>query len=307
MVIDPAAYQFDLVFDQNVYDENGNVIATLEGQKVTLDDSWDDLSPRFVVDYEIAPHVMVFGSLAKGYKAGGYNSVRSPPSSRTRTSGTSRAASRACSPTWTAGEHFGVLLRLQRQAGHLAGLERRWLGVPQYVVDTSDEEAFGIEVDARWQPLEAFTMTANLAFIDATYKDKVTRDGGRPVGRTDRRAALSAALGASYVWSLGNHGLLDLSAMHAYRGESRCNKESKAQGDCTISPNFEVGEATNRTDVRIGWTDYDDRWGVAAFVNNVFDNQYVDRRQQPDQGHVRHAVRVDLRAAEVGHRDAGNF
>ena len=64
--IDPSAYQFDLVFDKNVYDENGNVIATLEGRKVTLDDSWDDLSPRFVVDYEIAPHVTVAGSRARG-------------------------------------------------------------------------------------------------------------------------------------------------------------------------------------------------------------------------------------------------
>ena len=42
---------------------------------VTKKDSWDDVSPRVVLDYKITPDVMWFGSLAKGYKAGGYNSV----------------------------------------------------------------------------------------------------------------------------------------------------------------------------------------------------------------------------------------
>jgi iron complex outermembrane receptor protein len=70
--IRPEAYQFDLVFNFPEPIEGQQV----EGHKVTLDDSWDDVSPRFVVDYKVNPDVMVFGSLAKGYKAGGYNSVQ---------------------------------------------------------------------------------------------------------------------------------------------------------------------------------------------------------------------------------------
>ena len=33
------------------------------------------MSPRLVLDYKVNPDIMWFGSLAKGYKAGGYNSV----------------------------------------------------------------------------------------------------------------------------------------------------------------------------------------------------------------------------------------
>ncbi len=64
--IPPEAYQFDLVFA---------LPPGIEGRKVRRSDSWEDVSPRFVIDYEVQPDVMVFGSLAKGYKAGGYNSV----------------------------------------------------------------------------------------------------------------------------------------------------------------------------------------------------------------------------------------
>jgi len=69
--IDPAVYNFDLVF---AFPPIGDQV--IEGQKVKLKDSWDDISPRLVLDYKITPDVMVFGSLAKGYKAGGYNSVQ---------------------------------------------------------------------------------------------------------------------------------------------------------------------------------------------------------------------------------------
>ena len=63
--------------------------------------------------------------------------------------------------------------------------------------------------------------------------------------------------------------------MHAYRGETRCNGGSELQGTCGDAGNFDLGEATNRTDLRLAWSDVGDTWAVAAFVTNVFDNQYV--------------------------------
>ncbi len=86
---------------------------------------------------------------------------------------------------------------------------------------------------------------------------------------------VSAALGASYIWNLSQYGLLDASVMHAYRGESRCNADSQFQGTCQVSPNFNVGEATNRTDLRLAWSSAGDRWGVAAYLTNAFDERYV--------------------------------
>ena len=60
-----------------------------------------------------------------------------------------------------------------------------------------------------------------------------------------------------------------------YRGESRCNADSTRQGTCQVSPNFEVGEAQQRLDVRLAWSSDDQRWGAAVFVTNLLDDQYV--------------------------------
>jgi iron complex outermembrane receptor protein len=270
--IPPQAYQFDIVFDLSALG--------LEGQKVKLEDSWDDVSPRFVVDYEVTDGVMVFGSLAKGYKAGGYNSVE--VGSRFDNEDVWNLESGVKSVF----ADLGLLVNASvfyyeysdKQAISLVtGVNGS--GIPQYVVDSSDEEAYGLEAEVRWQPVEALTLSANLAWIDATYKKKIVDDdsggtvnlAGDPTGEP----YFSAALGASYVWQLGQYGLLDASAVHAYRGESRCNAGSAFQGTCQVSPNFKVGEATNRTDLRLAWSSAGDRWGVAAYLTNAFDERYV--------------------------------
>jgi iron complex outermembrane receptor protein len=267
--IPPEAYMFDLVFAFPPI--NGQVI---EGQKVRLKDSWDDVSPRFVIDYKVTPDVMVFGSLAKGYKAGGFNSVQ--PLSRFANEDVWNVEGGVKSLFADIGliVNSSVFYYVYNDKQAITLVEGE-SGVSQYVVDTSDEEAYGLDVDARWQPVDALTLTANLELIDATYRKYISPAGTDLSGEPTGEPRLSAALGASYVWTLDSFGKLDLSAMYAYRGESRCNADSKSQGSCQVSPDFKVGDATNRTDVRLAWSSETDRWGVAAYVTNVFDDQYV--------------------------------
>jgi iron complex outermembrane receptor protein len=267
--IPPEAYNFDLVFAFPPI--NGQVI---EGQKVRLKDSWDDLSPRFVIDYKITPDVMVFGSLAKGYKAGGYNSVQ--PLSKFQNEDVWNVEAGVKSLF----ADIGVIVNssvfyyqyLNKQAITLVTAEN---GVGQYVIDTSDTEAYGLDVDARWQPVNALTFSANLEYIDVTYKKYTSPSGINLSGQPTGEPKLSAALGGSYVWTLGAAGKLDLSAMYAYRGQSRCNADSQFQGNCQVSPNFKVGEATNLADLRLAWSSDGSRFGVALYVDNVFDDRYV--------------------------------
>jgi iron complex outermembrane receptor protein len=273
--IPPEAYRLgDLIFR----------VDTPDGP-VELDDSWDDVSPRLVVDYAVSPDVMVFGSLAKGYKAGGYNSVEVGSQFDNEDVWNVEAGVKSVYP------HVGVILNAStfyyvyydKQAISLADdvgcspedPDGGGACIPQYVVDTSDEKAWGIDAEARWQPYDHIMLYANVAFIDATYKDKVTRDDVDLSGEPTGEPYLSAALGASYVWMLDAFGDLDLSARYAYRGESRCNSDSQRQGTCQVSPNFDVGEEQHRLDVRLAWTSEDDGWGLAAFVTNVLDDQYV--------------------------------
>lgn len=266
--IPPEAYRFsDIVFQ----------VDTPPGG-VTKKDSWDDVSPRLVLDYKIAPNVMVFGSLAKGYKAGGYNSTEVGSEFENEDVWNVETGIKSVFPD------AGVILNASvfhyiynnKQAialvNDVAGSD-----IPQYVIDTSDEKAWGIDVDAQWRPVDQLRLYANLAFIDATYKDRVTRGtdpldlSGEPTGEP----YLSAALGASYGWALSAAGDVELSGRYAYRGKSRCNADSERQGTCALQAAFEVGESTQRLDLRLAWTSASDTFGLAAYVTNVLDDQYI--------------------------------
>ena len=240
--------------------------------------SWSDWSPRFVVDYHVADDTMVFASLAKGYKAGGYNAF-------------SPGAHFDNEDVWNveAGVKRSLAdgrLQFEASAYHYRYDNRQaiWLdtttAVPRYVINVSDLAAWGAEFSARWQPTAALSLDANAAWIDATYDEYVTPDGIDLGGEPTGEPWFSASVGGSYLWDLAASGSLRLSVRHAYRGASRCNDASGTQGTCGRYAAFQIGGASNRTDVQLQWRSPQDRWSVAAYANNLFDNRYVTGLQQ---------------------------
>jgi iron complex outermembrane receptor protein len=71
------------------------------------------------------------------------------------------------------------------------------------------------------------------------------------------------------------NGNVEFDLSQAYRGKTRCNSDSQVQGQCDISPNFQIGTSEQRTDARLGWSAAGDRWGVALYGTNVFNKRYV--------------------------------
>lgn len=240
--------------------------------------SWSDWSPRFVADYHLDDRTMVFASLAKGYKAGGYNAF-------------SPGAAFDNEDVWNFEAGIKKSLaddRLQfeastykykydnRQAIRLDTTQ----AVPRYVISTSDLTAWGAEFSARWKPTRALSFDASLAWIDSTYDKFVTAEGDDLGGQPTGEPWLSYSLGGSYLFELGEAGDVRVSLRHAFRGASRCNASSNTQGDCGRYPDFRIGESQNRTDIYLQWLSRNDRLSVAAYGNNLFDHRYVNGLSQ---------------------------
>jgi iron complex outermembrane receptor protein len=47
------------------------------------------------------------------------------------------------------------------------------------------------------------------------------------------------------------------------------------QGSCASLTPFEVNAATQHLDLRLGWNSAGDKFGIAAYVTNALDEQYV--------------------------------
>ena len=238
--------------------------------------SWSDFSPRFVVDYHFNDKAMVFGSLAKGYKAGGFNALQIGPAFENEDVWNAEVGIKQSFGRFSYNASLFHYRYDNRQSIRLIDPDpNNPVDIPRFVFDTGDLEATGIDFDMRWKVTDAFTLEAQAEWIDSKYKDYVTPEGVDLDGEPTGEPRFTASVGAAYKMSLGDSGDLRLSARHAYRGRTRCNAGSDLQGDCGVNALLDIGEPRERTDVRVGWTSPQGTWSWAVYGNNIFDNQYV--------------------------------
>lgn len=275
--ISASDLQFDLVFDLTAVSgipcDNGAVVQ--EGVTCALEDDWNDFSPRLVVDYQLNDTVMAYASYAKGYKAGGYNSVEIASRFEPESVDNMELGVKSIFPD------LAMLLNASlfhyvyndKQSVRLVSQVDGSL-VPQYIVTTSDDEAWGVDFEGRIEAAPGLSFFSNVQYIDATYKNLLTRDGENLSGQPTGEPKWSLALGGRFETEL-DWGYLSLQAIHSYRSETRLNSTSVQQGTGGRTSAFDVGAAQNRTDLKLSWASLSDRYEVGFFVNNLFDKQYV--------------------------------
>ncbi|WP_243048113.1 TonB-dependent receptor [Dyella sp. RRB7] len=256
---------------------SGNVIfPNAVGVPVSESNTWNNFSPRTVASYKFTPDVMGYVSITRGYKAGGYNSVqvgsRFAPETVTNYEGGIKTLFPDQNLLLNASAYYYRYNNIQTLA---LDPNSPASALPIYVVNSSDQEAKGLELEAQWQPIDSLRLNFMGAYIDSTYRKAIAPDGTDLTGQPTGTPYLSAAASLTYTWHHVANGDLEFDLSQAYRGKTRCNSDSQAQGECYVSPNFQIGTSQQRTDARLDWHAPGDRWGVALYGTNVFNKRYV--------------------------------
>jgi iron complex outermembrane receptor protein len=217
---------------------------------------------------------MGYASLAKGYKAGGFNALQIDSAFDNEDVWNFETGFKHALPDYRLQYNVSAYYYTydNRQAIRLDTTT----SIPRYVVDTSDLEAWGVDFDARWQATRGLSLDFNAAYIDSTYGDYVTPEGIDVSGQPTGQPSWALAGGLNYLWELDAAGDLRFSLRHSYRGATRCSDESQGQGTCGVSTALDLGESQELTDVRLGWRSASGQLGLAVYGTNVFDNQYVN-------------------------------
>lgn len=256
---------------------NNIVFGNAVGVRVKRDTDSSDTSPRLVLDYHFSDDVMGFVSASKGYKAGGFDGVQidseyAPEEVRNYEMGV-----KASFP------ELKMMLNASlfqydysdRQSLQLVPVTTPG-GIPQYLVQSTDQSANGVDVEWMWRATRNLTLNLAGAYIDSEFEDGAATGSGVDLsGQPTGEPKWSFAAGANYAWELPSQGSMELNLQHAYRSEVRCNADSQFQGSCGNYGDFQVGPSQNITNLRLGWTSPDHRYGAALYANNLFDKQYV--------------------------------
>ena len=220
----------------------------------------------------------LYASATKGYQAGGFNSLEVASVYRPQTVRSYEAGVKSWFPD------YRLLLNASLYYYRYSNLPNLTLvsngggsgnDLPQYQIIPSDQEAKGLELEARWQATDNLRFNAAAAYINQTYRKYTTSAGLDLSGEATGQPLWSGTAGVDYVLRDVARGDLDFTLQGAYTGRARCNADSPLQGTCIPNLPFKTGASRTRADIRVGWSSPATPWSVAVFVNNVFDKQYV--------------------------------
>ncbi|MCP9223563.1 TonB-dependent receptor [Erythrobacter sp. LQ02-29] len=269
---------YDALIGDIIFDEGA-----LEGARVTRDESFDDVSPRFVIEYEPREDLLVYASAARGYKAGGFNSTEINSFFEPENVWNYEAGFKS--------ELLGRRLRFNGSAFYFKYKNRQSISLeddntcteglclPMYVTRSGDSDAWGIDLETQFRVSNDLTLSAIASYLDSRWVTRIERGidiSGQPTGAPE----LTAVLGAHYDHELANTSAIFADASYSYTGRGRLNdatRDKYASISNLVRPDVfdELDEPRNLINARVGWRSPGDRYQIALFVENLLDDQKV--------------------------------
>jgi iron complex outermembrane recepter protein len=230
---------------------------------------WSEVTPRAVLSWTPRETLKVYGSVTRGYTAGGFNTDAAVITALTK----------PFDPETVTNYELGVksqwladTLRVNASVFHMDYKDKQELffnNLTRVLTITNAGQATveGAEVEVAWRPLPWLNLMANYGLLDTVYDNFVIPGGavntGNPLGSSPRdKGSLAADVriplnGAGYVTGAISWAYTD----GYYTG-------------ATKDSNLHV-DSYALTNLSIGYEDRDGRWAVTAWAKNLGDVDYL--------------------------------
>lgn len=257
----PTAIPFGLIF----FEQIGTA-----GNPVQKDDSWSSVDPRLVLNYQATDDMMLFGSVARGYKAGGFNSLGDDPSFEPESvlnvevgmkSKFMDDRMRLNASVYGFNYENLQILKLSGPAGV----------IPTYNVKNADAEGRGFEFEWQFLATEGLMLGANYGYVQTEYTRYEQFEGDAAdftlEGETlsDMPKHKFNAM-AEYSFNMADNLVLRLRGDYNYTG-ARTNNSGVGESE-------EI-DAYQVVNARVTLEDDAANWSLALYANNLLDEEYL--------------------------------
>jgi iron complex outermembrane receptor protein len=251
-------------------------VGALEGVPFTRRESFNDVSPRFVGQYDLNADLHLYASASHGYKAGGYNS-------------TEINSFFAPERVWNFEGGFKSELFDRRVRFNLSGyyfkyrnrqsisLENAGGALPQYITRSGDSQAYGADLETQFVVSRDWTVGFTAGAIESTWVTRVEQGvniARQPTGEPSFRGIASA----HYKHDFGV-GSLFADASYSYTSKQRINDATRAI-DTAIAPFVDfskLGALRSARDIinaRVGWRLPGNHVTISVYAENLLDKRY---------------------------------
>ncbi|MEX0733290.1 MAG: TonB-dependent receptor [Steroidobacteraceae bacterium] len=254
-----------IIFNQNEIFPGGSSITPGDAKT-----SFDDVAGRLELDYRVSDDVLVYGSFNRGSKSGGYTFSTGTPYSPNEAAflegipfepETLDAFEIGMKSTLGGNTTLNLTAFYYDYQDYQAFAQ---VGPVQSVINL-DAEAQGLEVELNSRPMEGLTLQFGASFMDSKVKDILLPDLATVVDHDLPQApSFSGNALARYEFALGG-GIASLQADVLY-SDDFCFT--------VLCAPVEQEDSYYVANARIGYGADDGRWEVAAFVNNLTEEEY---------------------------------
>lgn len=248
----------------------------LENVPFTRHEKFNDVSPRFVVQYQVDDDKLLYASATRGYKAGGFNSTEINSFFKPEN-------------VWNFEGGFKTELFDRRLRFNAAGyyfkyknrqsisLEDTGGDLPQYITRSGDSRAYGLDLETQFVVTRDFTISATAGAIDSKWSKRVERNidiGGQPTGEPSFRGVLSG----HYAHEIDGSGTIFADASYSFTSRVRLNVAVR-DSDAAIAALVDFSKlkklrsSANVVNAKVGWRSPGDHFSVSLYAENLFDDQ----------------------------------
>lgn len=136
----------------------------------------------------------------------------------------------------------------------------------------------GIEAELVARPVAGLTLNANVAYLDARYREYLNAfvptfgSFDASGNRLNNAPAWSSMIGAIYSFDLGRAGAIDVGADVHLQSKIYFTAANDGVGAVTAYPEQQKGYSL--VNARVGWTSSNDKMGVSLIASNLTDKNY---------------------------------
>ena len=236
-----------------------------------LGESWDEVTYRLAVDWQVWNDALLYASYSTGYKSGGVNQVTNP-----------NVDNPIYDPEFVDALEFGLKSTLLDGSMQLnASVYRNEYDDLQFqVFGAAGPEAFnaegatvqGLEVELLAALSDALTLNASLGVTDSEFDDQVVSGvqlGGNQVQRTPD---LTYSIGGSYEWLLQDAGAIRLRIDYSYTDEIYYTAFNR-DGGFADPGGSDLADDYENLNARLFWYSPSGDWTVELSATNLTDEE----------------------------------
>jgi len=255
----------------------------------SLSAKWENFSPKAAVSYDFSDTIIGYGTVSRGFKAGGYNGA------------SGQNPNGHYDPEYVTNYELGLKSELLESrlrmnvAGFFMDYEDLLVTVliydPRTQILTSNEanaassEIYGVEYDVQALLTKALYLNLAVAWLDATFDSYPNApDPNDPTGqsivdvsgnRLRNSPEWTLNLGADYTLDVGNWGSATLHGDYAYRSKVYYN---------VYEDDFTSQEGYGLFNARLTFSGYDKKWNIALWMSNITDEEVTTYRSAGTAG-----------------------